>query len=90
VLAQEGEGDIDHPMDFPSRKLSTVEKNYIIAEREGLAMVYSVQKYRNYLLGGHFRMYTDHSALKYLVNKPMLGGGSVAGHYYFKSTILRS
>jgi len=24
-------------------------------------------------LGAHFRMYTNHSALKYLVNKPMLG-----------------
>jgi len=27
VLAQEGEGDIDHPMVFSSRKLSTTEKN---------------------------------------------------------------
>ena len=27
-----------------------------------------------YLLGVHFKMFTDHSALKYLVNKPMLGG----------------
>ena len=37
-------------------------------------MVYALQKYRHYLLGGHFKMYTDHSALKYLVNKPVLGG----------------
>ena len=28
----------------------------------------------NYLLGAHFKMFTDHSALKYLVNKPVLGG----------------
>jgi len=41
VLAQEGEGDIDHPMDFSSRKLSTAEKNYTTTEREGLAMVNS-------------------------------------------------
>jgi hypothetical protein len=26
------------------------------------------------LLGGHFKMFTDHSALKYLVNKTVLGG----------------
>lgn len=37
-------------------------------------MVYAHYKYRHYLLGGHFKMYTDHSALKHLVNKPVLGG----------------
>ena len=26
------------------------------------------------MLGKHFKMYIDHSALKYLVNKPVLGG----------------
>jgi hypothetical protein len=48
--------------------------NYTTTEREGLAMVYALQKFRHYLLGGHFKMFTDHSALKYLVNKPVLGG----------------
>lgn len=37
-------------------------------------MVYALQKYKHYLLGAHFRMYTNHFALKYLVNKPILGG----------------
>jgi hypothetical protein len=37
-------------------------------------MVYALQKFHHYLLGGHFKMFTDHSALKYLVNKPILGG----------------
>jgi hypothetical protein len=37
-------------------------------------MVYALQKFRNYLLGKHFKMFTNHSSLKYLVNKPMLGG----------------
>ena len=37
-------------------------------------MVYALQKFMHYLLGGHFKMFTDHSALKYLVNKPVLGG----------------
>ena len=43
-------------------------------DMEGLAMVYVLQKFRNYLLGGHFNMFIDHSSLKYLVNKPVLGG----------------
>jgi hypothetical protein len=37
-------------------------------------MVYALQKFRHYLLGNHFKMFTDHSTLKYLVNKPVLGG----------------
>jgi hypothetical protein len=37
-------------------------------------MVYVFQKFRNYLLGSHFTMYTYHSPLKYLVNKLVLGG----------------
>jgi hypothetical protein len=74
VLAQPREEDIDHPLYFSSRKLSTAEINYTTTEREGLTMVYALQKFHHYLLGGHFKMFTDHSALKYLVNKPVLGG----------------
>ena len=32
-------------------------------------MVYALQKFQHCLLGSHFEMFTDHSALKYLVNK---------------------
>ena len=74
MLAQPGARDIDHPLAFASSKLSTVEINYTTTEREGLAMVYALQKFHHYLLGGHFKMFTDHSVLKYLVNKPVLGG----------------
>ena len=74
VMTQAGEGDLDHPIAFTIRKLSKVEKNYSTTEREGLAMVYALQKFRQYLLGGHFKMYMDHFALKYLVNKLVLGG----------------
>jgi hypothetical protein len=74
VLAQPGIWKIDHPLAFARRKLSTTEINYTSTEREGLAMVYVLQKFLHYLLGGHFKMFTDQSVLKYLVNKPVLGG----------------
>jgi hypothetical protein len=74
VLAQYGEGEIDHPLAFASRKLSTAEVNFTTTEREGLSMMYALQKFHHYLLGGHFKMFTDHSTLKYLVNKPVFGG----------------
>ena len=63
VLTQPGEGDMDHPITYASRKLSFAERNYTTTEREGLAMVYALQKFRHYFLGGHFKMVTDHSAL---------------------------
>ena len=65
---------MDHPIAFASIKLSKARKNYSTTEREGLAMVYTQQKFRDYLLGGHFKMYTHHSTLKYLVNKHVFGG----------------
>ena len=37
-------------------------------------MVYTLQKFMHYLLGKHFKIFTDHSSLKYLVNKPVLRG----------------
>ena len=74
VLTQLGEDDIDHMIVFASQKLSSAEKNYTMTEREGLEMVYALQKFRHYLLGSHFKMFTDHSDLKYLVNNPVLGG----------------
>jgi hypothetical protein len=68
-LGQLGEGELDHPISFSSRNLSSVEKNCTTRERERLAMVYDLQKFRHYFLGYHFKIFTHHYALRYLVNK---------------------
>ena len=60
-----------------------------VTECEGLTMVYALQKYQNYLLEGHFKMYTDHSRLKYLVNKLVLGGKYEDGFYCSKNMTLK-
>jgi hypothetical protein len=74
ILVQPGVGVLDHPIVFARRKLLKSEKNYNTTEIEGLAMVYAVHNFNHYLLWKHFKMFTDHSALKYLLNKPVLGG----------------
>jgi hypothetical protein len=89
ILAQSGVGYLDHPITFARRKILESEHNYNTTEREGLAMVYALQKFIHYLLGKHFKMFTDHSAIKYLFNKPVLGGEFVDGYYCFKSLILK-
>jgi hypothetical protein len=40
ILSQPREGDIDHPIEFASRKMSISKKHYTTTEHEGLAMVY--------------------------------------------------
>jgi len=74
VLAQPRDGNLDHPIYVASRKLSTTKKNYTMTEHEALAMVYYLQKFQHYLLGGLFKFFTRHFALKYLVNKLLLEG----------------
>jgi len=66
--------ELTHPIDFASKKLSKVEKNYTTIEMEWLAMGYALHNFRHYLLGWNFKMFTDHSSLKYLFNQIVLGG----------------
>lgn len=74
VLARLGEKNMDHLVYYASKKLSTMERNYTTTKRKSLAMVYSFQKCRNYLLGAPLKFFTDHSMVKYLVNKPIREG----------------
>jgi hypothetical protein len=59
VLTQPGARDIDHLLSFASMNLSTTEINYTTTKREGLSMVYTLQKCFHYLLGGHFNIFTN-------------------------------
>jgi hypothetical protein len=74
ILVQPRDGTMDHPIYFSSRKFSQDKCNYMTIEKEGLAMIYSLQKFRNYLLGSHFKFFTDHYTLKYIFNNPILEG----------------
>jgi hypothetical protein len=74
VLTHPREGDIDQPITFSRRKLSYSKHNYNTKKREGLAMVYALEKFKHYLLDKNFNMFTDHSSLRYLVNKPFFWG----------------
>jgi hypothetical protein len=69
VFPREPSWKYGSPIYFASRKLPQAERNYTTTEREGLDMIYALQKFIHYLLGSHFKFFTDHSTLKYLVNK---------------------
>lgn len=57
------QNNIWHVITCCSRRLSKAEENYGASELEGLALVYCVTKLRNYLLGKHFTILTDHCGL---------------------------
>ncbi len=45
-----------------------------MTEQEGLAFIFSLNKFCHYLLGYKAKIVTDHKALTYLVNKPNPSG----------------
>ncbi len=59
---------------YGSRFLNRVKQNYSTIEREALIMVFSLHKFRHFLLGNMFVFYVNHMALVYLVNKPQVSG----------------
>ena len=54
---------------YASRTLNDAQLNYATTEKELLAIVFSFDKFRPYLIGNKVVVHTDHSAIKYLMTK---------------------
>nr|GEY79231.1 reverse transcriptase domain-containing protein [Tanacetum cinerariifolium] len=54
---------------YASKIMTEAESNYTTTEKEMLAVVYALEKFRSYLIMNKSIVYTDHSALKYLFAK---------------------
>lgn len=62
------DGNDEYVCAYASRILNKHEVNYSIAEKECLAILFGLKNFRVYLLGTHFNIITDHSALKWLMS----------------------
>ncbi|GKF26701.1 reverse transcriptase domain-containing protein [Tanacetum coccineum] len=57
------------PIHYASKTMTEAQIHYTTTEKEMLAVVYAFEKFRPYLVLSKIIVYTDHSALKYLMNK---------------------
>jgi hypothetical protein len=59
---------------FVSKNLSPTELNYTVTEKEFLAVVHAINKFRHYITGYEVFIHTDHSSIRVLMNKPIING----------------
>ena len=64
VLSQAQEGGKLHPVGYASRALSPSEVRYGITDLETLSVVWAISHFNHYLYGGCIVAYTDHTAIK--------------------------
>jgi len=58
-----------YAISYASKTLTGPQLNYATTEKELLAIVFAMDKFRSYLVGAKVIVYMDHAALKYLLTK---------------------
>ena len=56
-------------MYYASRTLYSAQTNYSTIEKELLVIVFAPDKFRTYMIDSPIIIFTDHSALNYLISK---------------------
>ncbi|EGD81417.1 hypothetical protein PTSG_11841 [Salpingoeca rosetta] len=69
VLLQDGQ-----PVAYESRKLQAAELNYPVRDKEALALIYALTKWRVYLLDKRTTILTDHRSLTNITTQKTLNG----------------
>ena len=74
VLSQIQADNKAHPVAYASRALSPQESRYAITELETLAVVWAISHFHAYLYGLDVLVYTDHSAVRTVLQTPSANG----------------
>ena len=54
---------------YASKTFNEAQENYSTTKKEMLAIVFACEKFRQYILGSHVIIHTDHASIKYLMAK---------------------
>ena len=68
VLGQRRDNKL-HVVYYASKTLDKAQMKYATTEKELLAVVYAFEKFRSYLVGSKVVAYTDHAAIRFLMQK---------------------
>ncbi len=74
MLSHNLTGKSDQLVVYTYRLFNRVEYTYNTIEREALAIIFVLHKFKHYLLSNKFVVYVDHMTLVYMVNKPHVLG----------------
>jgi len=58
-----------HVINYASKVLNEAQSNYATTKKELLAIVFGLEKFRNYLIGSTTIIFTNHAVIKYLLTK---------------------
>ena len=64
----QGDGDQQNVIEYVSKQLNLAKRNYSVIEREALAVVWAISKFRPYIDSMHFVVHTDHRPLRWLMS----------------------
>ena len=54
---------------YANKTLDSAQANYTTTEKEFLAVVFALEKFRSSIVGSPVTIFTNHTALKYLLSK---------------------
>jgi hypothetical protein len=74
-------------MAYASKTMTGAQFNCATTEKELLAVVFTLDKFRSYLVGAKIIIYIDHVALKYLLTKKDAKRYLNDGSFYSKNLI---
>ena len=73
VLGQK-ENQVHYAIYFISKNITPIELNYTVTEKEFLAMVHAINKFRHYITRYEVFVHTYHLEIRFLMNKSITNG----------------
>ncbi|GKF16163.1 reverse transcriptase domain-containing protein [Tanacetum coccineum] len=69
AILDQKDGKNFHPIYFASKTLNPAQQKYTVTEKELMAVVFAINKFRSYLILSKTIVHTDHLALRHLFKK---------------------